>query len=57
MKRVLITGGSGFLSENRPPHRPGAVDFYGQEQRISADFLAAATHLNKEKRSFHHDSI
>ena len=35
----------------------GAVDFYGQEQRISADFLAAATHLNKEKRSLHHDSI
>ena len=54
---LLVTGGSGFLSENRPPHRPGAVDFYGQEQRISADFLAAATHLNKEKRSFHHDSI
>ena len=38
-------------------HWPGAVDFYGQEQRISTDFLAAATHLNKEKRSFHHDSI
>ena len=54
---LLVTGGSGFLSESRPPHRPGAVDFYGQEQRISADFLAAATHLNKEKRSFHHDSI
>ena len=54
---LLVTGGSGFLSENRPPHWPGAVDFYGQEQRISADFLAAATHLNKEKRSFHHDSI
>lgn len=54
---LLVTGGSGFLSESRPPHRPGAVDFYGQEQRISADFLAVATHLNKEKRSFHHDSI
>ena len=54
---LLVTGGSGFLGENRPPHWPGAVDFYGQEQRISADFLAAATHLNKEKRSFHHDSI
>ncbi len=54
---LLVTGGSGFLCEGRPPHCPGTVDFYGQEQRISADFLAAITHLNKEKRSFYHDSI
>ena len=54
---LLVTGGSGFLSESRPPHRPGAVDFYGHEPQVAAAFLAAIHHLNKEKRSFHHDSI
>ena len=54
---LLVTGGSGFLSENRPPHRPGAVDFDGHEPQVSAAFLTAIHHLNQEKRSFHHDSI
>ncbi len=54
---LLVTGGSGFLCESRPPHRPGAVDFYGQEQQAAAALLAAAAHRNKEKRSFYHDSI
>ena len=54
---LLVTGGSGFLSEDKPPYRPGEVDFYGHEPRISAAFLAAIHHLSEEKRSFHHDSI
>ena len=54
---LLVTGGSGFLSENEPPYRPGAADFDGHEQQVSAAFLAAIHHLNEEKRSFHHDSI
>lgn len=28
---LVVTGGSGFLSEDKPPYRPGAVDFYGHE--------------------------
>lgn len=54
---LVVTGGSGFLSEDKPPHRPGAVDFYGHEPQVAAAFLAAIHHLNEEKRSFHHDSI
>lgn len=54
---LVVTGGSGFLSEDKPPHRAGAVDFYGHEQQVAAAFLAAIHHLNEEKRSFHHDSI
>ena len=54
---LIVTGGSGFLSEDKPPHRAGAVDFYGHEQQVAAAFLAAIHHLNEEKRSFHHDSI
>ncbi|MFR2288573.1 MAG: PHP domain-containing protein [Butyricicoccus sp.] len=55
--RFVVTGGSGFLSEDKPPYRPGAVDFYGHEPQVAAAFLAAIHHLNEEKRSFHHDSI
>ena len=54
---LVVTGGSGFLSEDKPPYRPGAVDFYGHEPQVAAAFLAAIHHLNEEKRSFHHDSI
>ena len=54
---LLVTGGSGFLSEDKPPYRPGAADFDGHEQQVSAAFLAAIHHLNEEKRSFYHDSI
>ena len=54
---LIVTGGSGFLSEDKPPYRPGAVDFYGHEPQVAAAFLAAIHHLNEEKRSFHHDSI
>ena len=50
---LVVTGGSGFLSEDRP----GAVDFYGHEPQVAAAFLVAIHHLNEEKRSFHHDSI
>ena len=54
---LAVTGGSGFLSEDKPPYRPGAMDFYGHEPQVAAAFLAAIHHLNEEKRSFHHDSI
>lgn len=54
---LLVTGGSGFLSEKEPPHRPGAADFDGHEPQVSAAFLAAIHHLNQGKRSFYHDSI
>ena len=49
---LLVTGGSGFLSESRPPHRPGAVDFYGHEPQVAAAFLAAIHHLSEEKKEF-----
>ena len=45
---MLVTGGSGFLGENIPPHRPGAVHFYGHEQQVSAAVLAAVSHFDKK---------
>lgn len=54
---VFVTGGSGFLRENLPPHRLGAVTFGGHETDIAAAVLAALTQSEKSKRSFYHDSI
>ena len=45
---LLVTGGSGFLRENLPPHRLGAVTFGGHETDIAAAVLAALTQSEKE---------
>ena len=45
---LLVTGGSGFLCENLPPHRLGAVTFGGHETDIAAAVLAALTQSEKE---------
>lgn len=45
---LLVTGGSGFLRENLPPYRLGAVTFGGHETDIAAAVLAALTQSEKE---------